>query len=51
MDLPFHPSAKTHAGEIRTQTQTAVRCRKENMGDLPSNYSNFGLDSFPLAFI
>ena len=29
-------SAKAHAGEIMAQTQTAVHCRKEAMGDLPS---------------
>lgn len=40
MALSFHPSAKAHAGEISAQTQTAVHCRKEAMGDLPSTYNS-----------
>lgn len=48
MGLTFHPSAKAHAGEIGAQTPTAVHCRKEKMGDFPSIYNSFGLDSFPL---
>lgn len=40
MALSFHTSAKVHAGEITAQTQTAVHCRKEAMGVLPSTYNS-----------
>lgn len=40
MALSFHTSAKVYAGEIMAQMQTAIHCREEAMGDLPSIYNS-----------